>query len=133
APWEIWLSESQERMLFAVPSSKWTELKALFASEDVEAAEIGVFKATGRLTVHHKSNLVADLSMKFLHDGLPRVTRTATYSYKGSADVPTLRHVGTSAEPSPLERLKRELASLETCSKEWIIRQYDHEVQGQTI
>ena len=55
APWEIWLSESQERMVLAVPPEKWPRLEALCAGEGVEAAAIGTFEGTGRLHFHPKS------------------------------------------------------------------------------
>src|SRR5205807_1754819 len=75
---EIWISEAQERMVLAVPPSKWPMLKMLGASEGVEATAIGRFEATGRLRLHYQGQQVADLDIQFLHDGRPPVVRQAT-------------------------------------------------------
>jgi phosphoribosylformylglycinamidine synthase len=124
---EIWISESQERMILAVPPDKWEVLRGLCASEDVEATVIGKFEATGRLRLRYGAQQVADLDMHFLHGGRPPVVRQATWSSARSA---------SKAEEKPLLALRagdvllRILSSWNVCSKEWIIRQYDHEVQG---
>src|SRR5206468_3004777 len=75
---EIWISESQERMVLAVPPKDWPELEALCKSEGVEAAVIGKFESTGRLKLSYRGEPVGDLSMEFLHDGRPAVLRIAT-------------------------------------------------------
>jgi phosphoribosylformylglycinamidine synthase len=126
---EIWISEAQERMVLAVPPEKWNDLSALCASEGVEATAIGRFVPTGRLQLKYNDRQVADLSMEFLHGGRPPVVRDAVY-----------------AAPAPLRQVRRErpggdytdvllriLAALNVCSKEWVIRQYDHEVQGGSV
>ncbi len=77
---EIWISEAQERMVFAVPPQKWDELKALCDSECVEATVIGQFVPTGRLVLKYNDQQVADLAMEFLHDGRPPVVRDAVYT-----------------------------------------------------
>src|SRR6476660_817452 len=77
---EIWISESQERMVLAVPPKRWPELEALCRSEGVEAAVIGTFEETGRLKLSYKGEPVGELSMHFLHDGRPDVPRKAEYS-----------------------------------------------------
>ena len=77
---EIWISEAQERMVLAVPPRTWPELAALCAAEQVEATDLGQFVATGRLTLRYRGEVVADLSMDFLHDGRPPVVRAATYT-----------------------------------------------------
>ena len=77
---EIWISEAQERMVFAVPPDKWDELKALCDSECVEATVIGQFVPTGRLVLKYADQQVADLAMEFLHDGRPPVVRDAVYT-----------------------------------------------------
>ena len=124
---EIWISEAQERMVLAVPPEHWDEFNSLCASEDVEAAVIGEFTDTHRLILKFEGNEVCDLSMAFMHDGRPPVVRKATYS---------------PAETVPLEvpaterfddDLKAVLGSLNVCSKEWVIRQYDHEVQAGSV
>lgn len=123
---EIWISEAQERMVLAVPEESWPELQALFQSEGVEATAIGRFEPTGRLILRYAGYQVADLGMEFLHHGRPPVVREASYR---PPDVQPL------SIPDPVdERLGDDLLailhSLNVCSKHWIIRQYDHEVQG---
>jgi phosphoribosylformylglycinamidine synthase len=124
---EIWISEAQERMVISVPPSKIDECLAVFKAEDVEATVIGRFPGDGNLTLRYSGQVVGVLDMDFLHDGIPRFERTATF---------------TPAEPKPLtlpekknygDDLKKILASGNVCSKEWIIRQYDHEVQGGSV
>jgi phosphoribosylformylglycinamidine synthase len=121
---EIWISESQERMVLSVHPDKWPELKRLCESEDVEAANLGVFEPTGRLKLLYQGNPVADVSMHFLHDGRPNQVRHAVHSQ--SPPVAT----GGLAVASPQETLLKILSSYSVCSKEWVIRQYDHEVQS---
>jgi phosphoribosylformylglycinamidine synthase len=125
---EIWISEAQERMILAVPLAKWDALKALCDSEDVEATAIGAFEATGKLRLFYEGNQVADLDMRFLHDGRPPVVRQATV---------TTQHSALSTQHSALinagDVLLKILAHPNVCSKEWIIRQYDHEVQGGSV
>ena len=125
---ELWISEAQERMVLSVPEENWEELEALCASEGVEATRIGRFEPTGRLVLKYHDHQVADLTMAVLHEGRPPVIREAHY---------------TPAEPMPLaappgdidftESLQQILGSLNVASKEWIIRQYDHEVKGGSV
>ncbi len=124
---EIWISEAQERMVLAVPAGRWDALAALCASENVEATVIGKFSPTGRLQLKYHDQQVADLPMDFLHDGRPKVVRQATYTPRPPAPLP----------PPPRQRpddtLRDILGSLNVASKEWVIRQYDHEVQGGSV
>jgi len=124
---EIWISESQERMLLAVPPQHIDELLALFASEDVEATVIGEFTDDRRLRLYYQDNLVGELDMEFLHEGWPQVTREAVWQ-QPKYDEPDF------AEPEDLgQALLAVLGSWNVCSKEWVIRQYDHEVQGGNV
>jgi phosphoribosylformylglycinamidine synthase len=125
---EIWISESQERMVLAVPPEKWDEFDKLAKSEGVEAAVLGTFEATGRLVLTYHGQQVADVSMHFLHDGRPSVIRIAEWGMGN--EEPTSSH---SAIPNPHSALLAILASYSVCSKEWVIRQYDHEVQGGSV
>src|SRR5262249_16361460 len=75
---EVWISESQERMVLAVPPAKWPELQELCASEGVEATVIGHFEETGRLRLQYRGKEVANLDVHFLHEGRPQVVRKAT-------------------------------------------------------
>jgi phosphoribosylformylglycinamidine synthase len=76
---EIWISESQERMILAVPPGNWLILKGLCDSEDVEATVLGTFAATGKLRLYYQEQQVAELDMPFLHNGRPPVVRQATW------------------------------------------------------
>ncbi|MDZ7617243.1 MAG: phosphoribosylformylglycinamidine synthase subunit PurL, partial [Patescibacteria group bacterium] len=126
---EMWISEAQERMVLAVPDEKWPELKALCDAEDVEATVLGRYVPTGRLRLTYEGHEVADLAMQFLHDGRPPVVREATYA------PPAPIALCEPARPSPdyTDDLLRILGSLNVCSKHWVIRQYDHEVQGGSV
>ena len=127
APWEIWLSESQERMVLAVPPENVEELLEIFASEDVEAAVIGEFTDTKRLVVMYEGEVVADLEMEFLHKGRPNVKKKAVWirPTHPEPDFP---------QPEDLTPyLLKILSSPNVASKEWVIRQYDHEVQGGSV
>jgi phosphoribosylformylglycinamidine synthase len=123
---EIWISEAQERMVLAVPPQHWPELEALCRAEDVEATIIGRFGNEGRLRLEYQGRTVADLSMEFLHHGRPRVVRQAVY-----AAPPERPLVLPSLNAG--DALLQILGSLNVASKEWIIRQYDHEVQGASV
>jgi phosphoribosylformylglycinamidine synthase len=124
---EIWISEAQERMVISVPPEKIDELLGVFRAEDVEATVIGRFPGDGRLVLRYGGEVVGDLDMEFLHDGIPRFERTATYT------PPELREPSLPEKKTYGEDLKKILGSWNVCSKEWIIRQYDHEVQGGSV
>jgi len=124
---EIWISEAQERMVAAIPPKKWPAFKKLCDAEDVEAFVLGEFTGDERLTVRHGRTVVCDLDMAFVHDGLPRITRTATFA-AGGDDEPAWK---------PKKRYDKDLLALlampQIGSKEWVIRQYDHEVQAGAV
>ncbi|RKY20094.1 MAG: phosphoribosylformylglycinamidine synthase subunit PurL [Planctomycetota bacterium] len=124
---EIWISEAQERMVLAVPPESEEELRRICRRERVEMTVIGKFTDTGLLELFYRGVKVCSLDMEFLHGGLPRLHRKAAWS---APDRP---------EPRGPERedfgrtLHAILASPNVASKEWIIRQYDHEVQGTSV
>jgi phosphoribosylformylglycinamidine synthase subunit PurSL len=124
APDEIWISEAQERMVMAVPPADLEACIAVFAAESVEATAIGTFTDSGRLVLNYHGECVADLDMHFLHEGTPRPTRKAEWKAPDLPDpgAPKLDDVGAT--------LLELLACPTIASKEWIVRQYDHEVQG---
>ncbi len=124
---EIWISEAQERMVLAVPPNHWEEFHTLCQSEDVEATIIGEFTTAGRLVLKYEGTQVADLSMEFLHDGRPPVVRQATYTPPKFVPMTPPKKDRYDAD------LKAILGSLNVCSKEWIIRQYDHEVLAGSV
>ncbi len=129
---EIWISEAQERMVFAVPPENLDKFLAVFAAEEVEATVIGTFSDDGTLRVRYNQQTVGELDMAFLHHGLPKTTRTATWEAKRDAsprnDIPR-----SEDETGGSDRLLSALSELNTASKEWVIRQYDHEVQGRSV
>ncbi len=124
---EIWISEAQERMVLAVPPDKWPALLDLCRREDVEATDLGEFTNTGRLVLRYHGQLVADLSMNFLHNGRPAVVRQAWWAPPAGPPLVLPDHRDLRADLIAL------LQHGDVCSKEWIVRQYDHEVQGRTV
>ena len=71
-PWEMWLSEAQERMVLAVPPSNLDNLQAICNGQNVELTILGEFTGDGRLQIFYGDRLVGDLSEEFLHDGIPQ-------------------------------------------------------------
>ena len=128
-PWEIWLSEAQERMVLAVPPAHWPALQDVFAGEGVEATAIGRFTGEGRLRVLYDRQVVADLDCAFLHQGMPQ--RKLESVWEPSPQ--TAQTTAISSDADLAELLERALADPNVASKETIIRQYDHEVQGRTV
>jgi len=125
---EIWISEAQERMVLSVAPDQWEAFRQLCDAEGVEATVIGTFVPTGRLQLTYQGTQVADLDMRFLHDGRPPVVREA--HYRPPAVEP---FVVPSDDVDHARDLTRILGSLNVASKEWVIRQYDHEVQGGSV
>ncbi len=132
APWEIWLSEAQERMVLAVPPENLDALQAICRRFDCEMSDIGYFTGDGILRVHYRDRPVCEMDMRFLHEGLPRRTLRAVIG-EGRHDGPA----GRASPPRPLEDasalLAKMLAHPNVASKEDVIRVYDHEVQGGTV
>ncbi len=124
---EIWISEAQERMVLSVPSDSWEEVFALCQQESVEATVIGKFEPTGRLVLKYDGETVADLSMDLLHNGRPPVIREAIYEPQPNTTQPEPKRSDYSDD------LNRILGSYNVASKHWIVRQYDHEVQGGSV
>jgi phosphoribosylformylglycinamidine synthase II len=124
---EIWISEAQERMVVAVPDDQWPELQELCRREGVEATDLGRFVDSGRLVLRYQGELVGDLSMDFLHEGRPTVVREASWS------APPDRPIVPPSRRDFTGDLLGLLGHWDVCSKEWIIRQYDHEVQARTV
>ncbi len=126
---EIWISEAQERMVLAVPPEKWEALAALCGAEGVEVTVIGRFVPTGRLVLRYEGHQVADLAMDFLHGGRPPVVREAAYTPPPAVEMPLPEPAATGYTTD----LHAILGALNVASKEWIVRQYDHEVQGGSV
>lgn len=126
---EMWISEAQERMVISVPDEKWDKLFKLCEAEGVEATVIGRFVPTNRLLLKYDDHTVADLAMEFLHDGRPPVVREATYTPLPVKPL-NLPAQDTAGNTQSLHKI---LGSLNVASKHWVIRQYDHEVQGGSV
>lgn len=125
-PWEILISESQERMSLAVPPEKLDELMAVARTHGVEATVVGTFTGTGKFHVLFRGQTVAYLDMEFLHEGVPQ--------YRLKASWKKLIH----PEPNigqfyPEDILHRLLSSPNITVKESVIRRFDHEVKGQSV
>jgi phosphoribosylformylglycinamidine synthase len=126
-PWEILLSESQERMTVAVPPQHIDSFLTLAARRDVEATVLGQFTGTGYFHVLYHDQTVALIDMDFLHDGLPELHLEAHWQPPHHAE-PTF-----SCPADLTDSLLHMLGRLNICSKEWLIRQYDHEVQASSV
>jgi phosphoribosylformylglycinamidine synthase len=126
---EIWISEAQERMVLSIAPAQWEEFYGVCAREGVEATILGRFVPTGRLQLYYHGTQVGDLDMQLLHNGRPPGVREAYYRpneekpQKFSAEM--LSNYGGA--------LRRLLGSYNIASKEWVVRQYDHEVQGGSV
>ena len=136
APWEIWLSEAQERIVLAVPPAKLAALAALARLWDVELSVLGSFTGDGQLRVRMGNRVVADLPMEFLHNGLPRRHMQALWQEKereqksGGEDI---IHDARFTIDDCAALLLQMLAYPSVASKESVVRRYDHEVRGGTI
>ncbi len=126
---EIWISEAQERMVLAVPPERLERLVALMREHGVEATDLGEFGTgtTPRLIVRYQQEVVGDLDMAFVHDGWPRTTRAARWR---SRTRPAQRRLD---DAPTAEALLEALRDPSAASKSWIVRQYDHEVQGRSV
>lgn len=112
APWQIWVSESQERMTLAVPPKKWEAFRTLMNRRGVEATAIGRFTKTGKCVVSYNGKTVMDIDMEFLHNGFP------------------VKHLLTKVKP---KHSRRPIDPLNFVSFSFISQQYDHEVQGTSV
>ncbi|HIE06861.1 MAG TPA: phosphoribosylformylglycinamidine synthase [Desulfarculaceae bacterium] len=129
SPWEIWISESQERMTLAVPSEKWPELEKLMQSRGVEATVIGEFTASGRCQVSYNGESVMDIELEFLHDGLPNKHLTTKIWPSAENDVLLPEAADLVLTDLFLKMFKR----LNLASHAYVANQYDFEVQGGTV
>ena len=140
APWEIWLSEAQERLVLALPPENLAEMMELCEAELVEATVLGEFTDSRKLRVSYDGELAAELDMHFLHEGLPTLTKKAIWETPCYPEPPDGMVVteengvsGASKVTDFTQDLCTILGSPNVASKEWVIRQYDHEVQGGVV
>jgi phosphoribosylformylglycinamidine synthase II len=124
---EAWISEAQERMVLAVSPDKIDELIATFEKEDVEVTVIGRFTGTKHLRLFYHAQCVADLDVEFLHNGGPDLVRKAVW------EEPKYKEPAQSHKKDFTKDLLSLFSNPNIASKEWIIRQYDHEVQGGSV
>jgi len=127
APWEILISEAQERMSLAVPPSKLDEFMAMAEKMGVEATVLGEFTDSGFFHILYGDRTVAYLPIEFLHEGLPPMQLRGVWELKKH---PEPRQV---EKKDYTEELLGLLSALNVCSKESVVRRYDHEVQGGSV
>ena len=132
APWEIFVSEAQERMTLAVPPEDLAAFLDLARRREVEATDLGEFTDTGRLVVTYGEESVCDLSLEFLHDGVPRVTRSARWSFPEHTFASAGRRAAADEEPMG-QLLLTILGRPNLASHEDRARHYDHEVKGLSV
>jgi phosphoribosylformylglycinamidine synthase len=139
SPWEIWLSEAQERMVLAVPPAHLDRLQAICEIEEVEASVLGTFSDDRRLHVTWHAETVADLEMAFLHDGRPARTLDALWQARSPEEIVSslpqqAAFEFTDVDASDASAILLALLRHPTiASKEQVIRCYDYEVQGATV
>ena len=127
APWELWLSEAQERMVVAVPPARLPRLQELADHWDVELGVLGEFTGDSELHVRYEGRTVGRLPMEFVHHGWPRPELDAVHREPAPSS-----HVGTPWSDGD-EALRALLAHPSVGSKEEVIRTFDHEVRGGTL
>ena len=124
---EVWISEAQERMVLAVPAGQWERLARLAADEGVEATAIGSFTGDGRILLRWEGRSAGELDCRFLHEGRPRQRLAARFT-------PAAGRPASWTSAADLGGCLLGLLALpDVASKEWIVRQYDHEVQGASV
>jgi phosphoribosylformylglycinamidine synthase subunit PurSL len=126
-PWEIWISESQERMTLAIPRKNWKKFTQLMEKRGVEATILGEFTKTGRCIVKYNKKTIVDIDLDFLHNGLPQ--RKLRTSYKK----PTFPKVVARQQKNLDNALTNMLSRLNIASFEFVSQQYDHIVQGNYV
>ncbi len=126
-PWQIWISESQERMTLAVPKSKWLKLKTIVNEHGVEATIIGHFTRSGHCVVRYQKKIIMDLSLDFLYHGAPQKnlqTKKPKIFIK-KQNIPLPKDFNS--------LLLTMISHLNIGSYQYISQQYDHEVQGNSV
>jgi len=127
APWEILLSESQERMVVAIAPANLNRFLEICRRHNVEATVLGEFTDDGRFTATFHNEKVLDLPMEFLHRGIPQRQLQAAWH-----EPPRIDQDCDLPDNWP-ETCKRVMRHLNVCSKEPIVRVYDHGVQGANV
>ena len=128
--WEIWISESQERMTVAVDPAHLDRFMALSRKHAVESTVIGRYTDSGKLHITYNGTTCAYIDLDLLTSGFPQ------WEFEAEWQPPALRGLfePVLGEPEDYAALLLDLlARPNICSKEWICRQYDHEVQGTSV
>ncbi len=135
SPTEAWISEAQERFILAVPAKHMSALRAVCSDHGVELCELGVFGTPDRtIQLLWNGTEVGSLDTHFLHEGIPTPTRVAVWDAAWAGEfAPEVRTLAGVAQGDLHATLLALLASANIASKEWIVRQYDHEVQGTSV
>ena len=128
-PYELVVSESQERMTVAVPTSNVEIFKSLADRRGVEWSDVGEFNDSGRFDILYGDKLVGSLALEFLHQGVPQLEISA--EWKGIPAPPET--IERSFEMDGARVLLELMGRPNIASKEWMISQYDHEVQGTSV
>jgi phosphoribosylformylglycinamidine synthase len=124
---EIWISEAQERMVLAVKPENLEAITKIFDDENVESTVVGRFTNDKKLKLRYNGRQVGELDMEFLHDGVPKYSREAVWRS------PKLSEPNIDEKENYNDELRQILSSYNVAGKEWVIRQYDHEVQGGSV
>jgi len=130
--YEMMLSESQERMLIVIHKGREAEVKQIFDKWDLPWAEIGVVTDTGRMVVKHGGRVVADIPAKKIADESPVYHREAIEPAY-IKEVRAFRLDGIADTTVPADVLKKLLAWPNIASKNWVYRQYDHQVRAGSV
>jgi len=133
APWEILVSEAQERMTVAVPPDRLEAFMALAKRREVEATVLGAFTDDGRLLVRHGETIAADLPLSFLHDGWPRARLVARHDPPPPLPIDAAA-LAAARDPAGQGRVLLELVGApDLASGQARARGYDHEVKGLSV
>jgi phosphoribosylformylglycinamidine synthase len=126
-PWQIWISESQERMTLAVPKNKWRPFESLMKRRGVEASVIGEFTNSGRCVVEYSGKKILDIDLHFLHDGVP-IEKLRVKRPESQVEAPKLKPMKEYSGA-----LSAMLSRLNIAGQEFLARQFDHEVMGGSV
>jgi phosphoribosylformylglycinamidine synthase subunit PurSL len=135
-PWQIWISESQERMTLSVPKEKWNEFKKLMDSRGVEATIVGVFTNSGKCIVKYNSKEIMNISLEFLHDGLPKKhleSSTVVHVHKNPLGHSLTGEAKIPAGISRTKEVEKLFGDKNVSGFSFISEQYDHEVQAGSV
>lgn len=126
-PWQIWISESQERMTLAVPKHKWKKFEQLMKSRGVDCWKIGEFTKSGKCVIKYSGKTILDLDLDFLHEGLPKRIQNSEFKIQNFEE-PKLKQ-----EKDLTEDFIKMLGRPNICNYDFLSTQYDHTVQGTAV